>query len=372
MARKAARRHRGRRQVDPQRDTGSAEGGGVLHCHVRRRREFSRLGESRQCVLRGRRHANARHDGTGAVSGAVASGPRHSHRHHHGPPGRDNERARARSGNHLLSHQAVRTGRASRVCRRSAREVAAAARYTKVLGDYPARPVAGCHCAVTSVPRHNGAPIGMRLTLHHDFHGLATWSRDFLLSPSSSEGSPERGEALLSGPDSSGRSPRMKADLSVARLRFDRFELDEAEARLTCAGEPVALAPNPSQCFARSRAPRGMPVTKNALLDASGAIGSSPSRCSVGDQRGTVRRSATTRSSRATSRPYRGAAIASSLPRLARLATRGCRRAQRRGGADHPPLTALTALCRGDAALAELIRTRRCHAGARAACPQPS
>jgi DNA-binding response OmpR family regulator len=37
----------------------------------------------------------------------------------------------------------------------------------------------------------------------------------------------------------------MKADPSVARLRFDRFELDEAEARLMCVGEPVALAPKP-------------------------------------------------------------------------------------------------------------------------------
>ena len=43
--RKAARRHRGRRRVDPQRDTGSIEGGGFLHRHVRRRREFPRVGE---------------------------------------------------------------------------------------------------------------------------------------------------------------------------------------------------------------------------------------------------------------------------------------------------------------------------------------
>ena len=33
------------------------------------------------------------------------------------------------------------------------------------------------------------------------------------------------------------KEPRMKADPSVARLHFDRFELDEAEARLTCAGQ---------------------------------------------------------------------------------------------------------------------------------------
>ena len=60
----------------------------------------------------------------------------------------------------------------------------------------------------------------------------------------------------------------MKPDLPVARLRFDRFELDEAEARLTCAGEPVALAPKPFAVLcALARAPRTL-VTKNALLDA--------------------------------------------------------------------------------------------------------
>ncbi len=37
----------------------------------------------------------------------------------------------------------------------------------------------------------------------------------------------------------------MNADPSIARLRFDRFELDEADARLLCAGEAVALAPKP-------------------------------------------------------------------------------------------------------------------------------
>ena len=54
-------------------------------------------------------------------------------------PEEANASARARSGNHLLSHQAFRTGRASRVCTRSAREVAKRPPYTKVLGGYPAR-----------------------------------------------------------------------------------------------------------------------------------------------------------------------------------------------------------------------------------------
>ena len=37
-------------------------------------------------------------------------------------------------------------------------------------------------------------------------------------------------------------SPAMKPDLPGARLRFDRFELDEAEAPLTCAGEAASGA----------------------------------------------------------------------------------------------------------------------------------
>lgn len=46
-------------------------------------------------------------------------------------------------------------------------------------------------------------------------------------------------------------SPAVKSDVSSVRLRFDRFELDEADARLTCAGEPVAL-PNREPLLRRS------------------------------------------------------------------------------------------------------------------------
>ena len=59
----------------------------------------------------------------------------------------------------------------------------------------------------------------------------------------------------------------MKADPSVARLRFDRFELDEAEARLTCDGEPRALAPKPFAVLCALARTPGSLVTKNALLD---------------------------------------------------------------------------------------------------------
>jgi DNA-binding winged helix-turn-helix (wHTH) protein len=60
----------------------------------------------------------------------------------------------------------------------------------------------------------------------------------------------------------------MNVDPCAARLRFDHFELDEAQARLTCAGQAVPLAPKPFAVLcALARTPR-MLVTKNALLDA--------------------------------------------------------------------------------------------------------
>ena len=52
------------------------------------------------------------------------------------------------------------------------------------------------------------------------------------------------------------------------RLRFDAYELDEGDARLTRDGQPVPLAPRPFAVLcALARTPRTL-VTKNALLDA--------------------------------------------------------------------------------------------------------
>ena len=52
-------------------------------------------------------------------------------------------------------------------------------------------------------------------------------------------------------------SPALKSDASAARLCFDHFELDEAESRLTCDGQPVALAPKPLAVLcALARTPR--------------------------------------------------------------------------------------------------------------------
>ena len=152
-------------------------------------------------------------------------------------------------------------------------------------------------------------------------------------------------------------SPAMKPDLLGARLRFDRFELDEAEARLTCAGEPVALAPKPFDVLcALARAPRTL-VTKNALLDAvwghrfvtesvlKSAI--SEVRAALGDDPKRPRYIETV-----SRRGYRFIAAAAGAPAQSAAAVE--RNGVGRPG--HPALAGLAALCRGDAALAELIR----------------
>jgi len=143
----------------------------------------------------------------------------------------------------------------------------------------------------------------------------------------------------------------VKPDVSCVRLRFDRFELDEADARLTCAGEPVPLAPRPFAVLcALARTPR-MLVTKNALLDAvwghrfvtesvlKSAI--SEVRAVLGDDPRQPRYIET-----ASRRGYRFIGAVVGAPSQSAASVEG-------NGAG---LAALTVLCRGDAALADLIR----------------
>ena len=142
--------------------------------------------------------------------------------------------------------------------------------------------------------------------------------------------------------------------LPAVRLRFDRFELDEADARLKCGGQPVALAPKPFDVLCALVRTPGMLVTKNALLDAvwghrfvtesvlKSAI--SEVRAALGDDPKRPRYIETV-----SRRGYRFIGAPAAAPSQSAAAVE-------RNGAGHPALTALTALCRGDAALADLIR----------------
>src|SRR5690349_17567152 len=55
---------------------------------------------------------------------------------------------------------------------------------------------------------------------------------------------------------------------NAIRLRFDAFELDEADARLKLDGKPVALPPKAFGVLCALARQPGVLVTKNALLDA--------------------------------------------------------------------------------------------------------
>ena len=142
------------------------------------------------------------------------------------------------------------------------------------------------------------------------------------------------------------------------RLRFDSFELDEADARLTRTGQPVALPPRPFAVLcALARTPH-MLVTKDALLDSVWGhrfvtdsvlkTAVSDVRAALGDDPKEPRYIETV-----SRRGYRFIAtpVHLSSPRhvsvIERLET---------GASSHPGLAALTALCRGDAAVGNLIR----------------
>ena len=146
-------------------------------------------------------------------------------------------------------------------------------------------------------------------------------------------------------------------DLPGTRVTFDCFELDEADARLARAGEPVPLAPKPFAVLcALTRKPAKL-MTKNELLDAvwghrfvtdsvlKSAI--SEVRAALGDDPKQPRYIETV-----SRRGYRFIAALVTLP-VQRAAAVERNNA---GGPSHPALAALTVLCRADAALADLVR----------------
>jgi DNA-binding winged helix-turn-helix (wHTH) protein len=149
----------------------------------------------------------------------------------------------------------------------------------------------------------------------------------------------------------------VKPQTHDTRLRFDRYDLDAADARLTCAGRPVPLAPTPFAVLCTLARSPGALVTKNALLEAvwghrfvadsvlKTAI--SEVRAALGDDPKQPRYIETV-----SRRGYRFIAAPVGLSSHGVAAVARCDA----GDACHPALAALTALCRGDAAVADLIR----------------
>ena len=147
------------------------------------------------------------------------------------------------------------------------------------------------------------------------------------------------------------------AALDTVRVRFDAFELDEPNALLLRNGKAVTLAPKPFGVLCALARRPGSLLTKHALLDdvwGHQFVTESVLKTAISEVRAALDddpkqpRCIETVSRRG----YRFIAAtigASSLraPAIERHVA---------AGRDHPALTALTALCRGDAALADLIR----------------
>ena len=146
--------------------------------------------------------------------------------------------------------------------------------------------------------------------------------------------------------------------LNPLRMRFDAFELDEPNALLLCDGKAVTLAPKPFGVLcALARRPSSL-LTKHALLDdvwGHQFVADSVLKTAISEVRAALHddpkepRYIETVSRRG----YRfiAATIAASSQRVPAVERNFA------AGRDHPALAALTALCRCDAALAELIRT---------------
>ena len=147
------------------------------------------------------------------------------------------------------------------------------------------------------------------------------------------------------------------AAMNPVRVRFDAFELDEANALLLRNGKAGTLAPKPFAVLCALARNPGSLVTKNALLDLvwghrfvtesvlKTAI--SEVRAALDDDPKEPRYIETV-----SRRGYRfiASTIGASSHRAPAIERNDA------AGRDHPALAALTALCRGDAAVADLIR----------------
>ncbi len=148
------------------------------------------------------------------------------------------------------------------------------------------------------------------------------------------------------------------AALNPVRVRFDAFELDEANALLLRNGKAVTLAPKPFAVLCALACAPGSLVTKNALLDLVWGhrfVTESVLKTAISEVRAVLDDdSKQPRYIETVSRRgYRfiASTVAASSQRTPAIERNVA------AGRDHPALTALTALCRGDAGLAELIRS---------------
>ena len=147
------------------------------------------------------------------------------------------------------------------------------------------------------------------------------------------------------------------AALNPVRVRFDAFELDETNALLLRDGKAVTLAPKPFGVLCALARRPGSLLTTNALLDdvwGHQFVTDSVLRTAISELRTALDDDA--RKPRyietVSRRGYRfiAATIGASSQRVPAIERNVA------AGRDHPALVALTVLCRGDAALADLIR----------------
>lgn len=155
-----------------------------------------------------------------------------------------------------------------------------------------------------------------------------------------------------------GASSRRPQVLNPVRARFGAFELDEPNALLLRNGKAVALAPRPFEVLCTLVRNPGRLVTKNALLDLVWGhrfVTPCALKTAVSDLRAALdddpRRprliETVSRRGYRFIAPVAGPPGSGAAPALRNDAE----------GIGNPGLAVLTALCRGDAALANLIRS---------------
>ena len=147
------------------------------------------------------------------------------------------------------------------------------------------------------------------------------------------------------------------AAMDPVRMRFGVFDLDEDNALLLRNGQAVTLAPKPFGVLCALARNAGRLVTKHALLDLVWGhrfVTESVLKTAISDVRAALHDDpkAPRYIETVSRRGYRfiAASLGASPQRVPAIERNAV------VGRDHAALAALTALCRGDAALADLIR----------------